>query len=218
MQAPVTHDALDEARKTTRSATLPGCPEAAHGDAGHDAGRALRVRLLAPVPSAALEHDGSGGYRIEPDFPGGELEGHVLGMADHGRLHRVVDHGAAGLAAPDGRDADDASSTSLLHVGDHEAREPGRGKDVGLERRLPGLVVIPGSSTPGVVDQDIDPPKGVDGPAHRRLAVGRAGNVSAKPVDLRSPRFHLGGGLGQLLPAPGPQGHVTAFIGEAQGE
>src|SRR6266508_2880794 len=90
---------------------LFGCAEAAHGDVLlNEAGDALWVFLLALPPGAAGVGDGAGSDRVHANVVRREIDRHRLGVADEGSLHSVVAGSAAGLAAVDGAEVDDAAS------------------------------------------------------------------------------------------------------------
>src|SRR5262249_45806894 len=131
--------------------------EAAGGDVLlHELGHAVRVGGNAAGPAAALEEDRAGRDGVDADSFRCKPEGHVLGVADHGRLHRVVEEAATGLAAPDRDDVDDAAAAGGAHVGQDGAGSAHGGQQIKVVDCLPGVVVLTAGAAAGVVHKDVD--------------------------------------------------------------
>ena len=135
---PLIQLARDEARKATTSPTSSARPKRPNGSSRLDeVGDALGIGLLALVPRPAGKQDRPGRHAVDADVVRRQLLRQRLGQADLGRLHRVVGHAAAGLAAEDRRDDDDGAAAAGAHGGTTSARGANRREQRLVERLLP---------------------------------------------------------------------------------
>src|SRR5215831_2558298 len=177
-----------------------------------------RIFLLAPLPRAAWEQDGTWRHYIYHDTVFGKLLGKRFGPAIHARLHGVVGHRPTRLASIDRRNVDDTAPAAFAHERNHQARGPHRREEVEVQGFRPVLVGrIPGLSAPratDVIHQDIDTVKAFDGFVDEVLNPLGAGHVSLHCQDLRtcSRDLTLSGAQSRL--SARREGHVTAFLGE----
>src|SRR5260370_5812105 len=82
----------------------------------------FRIRLLPPIPAAALPQNRTRSDTIDGHALRGDLAGERRGAADLGGLGGVVGRSSSRLASIDGRDDDHAAPAALEHARQQELR------------------------------------------------------------------------------------------------
>src|SRR5260370_2647380 len=142
----------------------------------HEGVNPFRIRLLPPIPAAALPQNRTRSDTIDGHALRGDLAGERRGEADLGGLGGVVRRSSSRLASIDGRDDDHAAPVALEHARQHELRharaDPEVAGECRFELRGPGIRPRAAGAHAEVVDEDVYRPEHLLGFADRAPAAG----------------------------------------------
>src|SRR5260370_14247918 len=118
----------------------------------------FRIRLLPPMPAAALPQDRTRSDAVDRHALRGDLASERRREADLGGLGGVVGRSSSRLASIDGRDDDYAAPAALAHARQHELRHARTDAAVAdecrFELRGPGIRPRAAGTHAEVVDED----------------------------------------------------------------
>ena len=106
----------------------------------------------------------------------------------------------------------------LAHPGHHQARQANGGKQFQVEVGLPGFVgdrlELARRGSAGVVDQNVEPPEGLDGLGHQAFAVGGLADVGGHSVHLAARGADFGRHLVEQFCTARGDHHTGTFLGQ----
>ena len=188
MTAPVTNDALSEARNAAHLGDLVRQPGTVEGGLGGDVGD----EVLCPHRHD-LGEDEPGADGIDPDALGAVLNGRRLAGTDDPVLGRLVDAGVGGpVQATDGGPVDDGAATRLEHGADAVLHTKHHPAEVDVHQPVVELHGQVGERAAvgdaGHVEHGVHTPELLYGRRHQRLDIGFIRDVAMhgeySPTDL----------------------------------
>ena len=149
----------------------------------------------------------------------GVLDGGGLGQDAHRALGRAVRRGRrTSLQASDGRDVDDGTAASLTHRRDRGLRSQEHSLAVDIHDAVPILAGrvfhARAYEDARVVHQDVQLAVCFDGPVHRVVPLGLAGNVQVDVCGVAAGLSYLGFDLPAKVVQDVANDHARPFAGE----